>query len=265
MSDHCFVIPAYKDSAFLEKCIESLLRQSVKSEIIITTSTPTAFNKAIADKYSLPYFINEIKDAGIANDWNFALLKSTASLVTIAHQDDIYHIDFAKKAIELNQQYPDIQICFTDYQDLFENTLKENSVFQVIKKLLLFPIIFFKNSNSSFIKKWIIAFGNPISCPTVTFNKKQIGQFLFKPKYQFVVDWFGWLELANQKGRFVYINQPLLQHRIHAASATTNQMKEGARSIEEKEIFCNIWGSLFGSIIAFIYQLSHHQNKIGTN
>ena len=261
MNDHCFVIPAYQNAAFLEKCIESLLKQSIKSDIVIATSTPTEFTRSIADKYNIPYFINENINAGIANDWNFALSNATTNLVTIAHQDDIYEEEFSKKAIEVYHQYADFQICFTDYTDLFDQTIKRNSIYQLIKRLLLAPILFSKESSSSFVKKWLIAFGNPISCPTVTFNKSKIGAFSFNPNYRCVVDWFAWLELSQQKGRFVYINQPLIQHRIHGKSATTNEMKDGARTKEERKILSIIWGTSIGRIIAFVYQLSHLQNQ----
>jgi hypothetical protein len=92
-------------------------------------------------------------------------------------------------------------------------------------------------------------------------NKNKIGDFSFNPNYRFVVDWIAWLELSQQKGRFVYINQALIQHRIHEKSATTNEMKDGARTREEKEILSIIWGKWRGGIIAFVYQLSHFQNQ----
>ena len=95
---HTFVIPAYKESPFIEQCIQSLLAQSVKSNIIITTSTPTDFIKEIAKKYDLPYYINDKK--GIAADWNFALSKVTTPLATIAHQDDIYEPSYAESVIK---------------------------------------------------------------------------------------------------------------------------------------------------------------------
>ncbi len=261
MSDHCFVIPAYQNAAFLEKCIESLLQQSIKSDIVITTSTPTELTKLIASKYNIPYYINDIENAGIAGDWNFALSKATVNLVTIAHQDDIYEVGFSKKAIEAYHKHPDFQICFTNYADLFDQTIKRNSIYQLIKKLLLAPILLSKKSSNPFIKKWLIAFGNPISCPTVTFNKRNLGAFSFNTNYRFVVDWFAWLELSRQKGSFVYINKSLIQHRIHEKSATTNEMKDGARLREEKEILSIIWGTSIGRFIAYVYQLSHFQNQ----
>ena len=50
--DHTFVICAYKESAYLEECILSLKRQSVKSHLIMVTSTENDFIKEMAKKYS---------------------------------------------------------------------------------------------------------------------------------------------------------------------------------------------------------------------
>ena len=44
---HTFAICAYKESPYLEECIESLMAQEMKSEIIICTSTPNDYIKNI--------------------------------------------------------------------------------------------------------------------------------------------------------------------------------------------------------------------------
>ena len=41
---HTFVICAYKESEYLEECVKSLLNQSVKSNILMTTSTDNEEN-----------------------------------------------------------------------------------------------------------------------------------------------------------------------------------------------------------------------------
>ena len=38
--EHTFVVCAYGESPYLEKCIDSLEKQTVKSRILIATSTP---------------------------------------------------------------------------------------------------------------------------------------------------------------------------------------------------------------------------------
>ena len=86
--NHTFAICAYKESEYLEECICSLLAQTVKTNIIIATSTPNAYISGLAQKYEIPLYINE-GESGITQDWNFALSKVTTKYATIAHQDDL--------------------------------------------------------------------------------------------------------------------------------------------------------------------------------
>ena len=59
---HTFVVCAYKESPYLESCIQSLLNQQVKSNIVISTGTPNAYISKIAEKYQLPLWVNEKKN-----------------------------------------------------------------------------------------------------------------------------------------------------------------------------------------------------------
>ena len=49
-TDHTFAICAYKESEYLEECIKSIKKQSLKSNIIMVTSTPNDFIKNMAKK-----------------------------------------------------------------------------------------------------------------------------------------------------------------------------------------------------------------------
>ena len=40
---HCFVVLAYRDSPFLEGCLEGLTAQTVKTGLVVATSTPSPF------------------------------------------------------------------------------------------------------------------------------------------------------------------------------------------------------------------------------
>ena len=57
MKDHTFAVCAYQESPYLEECIKSLKKQTIKSNILIATSTPNDYIKGIADKYTIPYYI----------------------------------------------------------------------------------------------------------------------------------------------------------------------------------------------------------------
>ena len=93
MKDHTFAVCAYQESPYLEECIKSLKKQTIKSNILIATSTPNDYIKGIADKYTIPYYINK-GEGGITQDWNFAYSCAKTKYITIAHQDDIYEKDY---------------------------------------------------------------------------------------------------------------------------------------------------------------------------
>ncbi len=263
MHTHTFVIPAYKESPFLEQCIQNLLAQTVKSYIVITTSTPNNYIFELANKYQLPYHINEGKTKSIAADWNFALSKSNTTLTTIAHQDDIYLPNFTETVLHsIKSKGKDVLIAFTNYQDLVGAEARGISLNHFVKKILLFPFLFKHNIESVFLKKFILAFGDPIGCPTVTYNLAKLQTFSFSNKYDCILDWFAWYELAAQKGSFLYINQSLMLHRIHAGSETTNLIENGKRKSEEKVLFSLIWGNQLAKLITAVYAIGHKQNKV---
>lgn len=56
---HMFVVCAYKESPYLESCIKSVLNQSVKTKVAISTGTPNDYIRKIAEKYQLPLWVNE--------------------------------------------------------------------------------------------------------------------------------------------------------------------------------------------------------------
>ena len=75
MKKHVFSVCAYKESEYLEDCIKSLVNQTVKSDIIICTSTPNKHIKDIAEKYKLNLYVRNGK-SDIRDDWNFAYNKA---------------------------------------------------------------------------------------------------------------------------------------------------------------------------------------------
>ena len=258
---HTFVIPVYKESPYLEECIQSLLAQTIKSAIIITTSTPTAYSKTIAAKYGLSYFINDKK--GIANDWNFALSKASTSLATIAHQDDIYEATYTENIIAANKV--NSLILFTGYHDIAGHQIRGATLNGFVKKVLLFPFAFKKSISTKFFKKSVLVLGDPICCPSVTFNLENLKGFGFSTEFTCALDWYAWYQLANRNGAFCFVNKKLVKHRIHRESETTVQISMGARRQEELQMFKLIWGNKMAGFVSWIYTLGHAGNKLQTD
>ena len=139
MMSHTFAICAYKDSPYLDACIHSLKKQSVKSKIILCTSTPSPFLEAMAKIHDIPLYVRNGK-SDIQDDWNFAYEKADTRLVTIAHQDDCYHRDYAAEVQRCWERYPDTTVFTTDCAILKGETLQKPGMIQFIKMLLRLPL-----------------------------------------------------------------------------------------------------------------------------
>lgn len=263
LNKHSFVISAYGISPYIENCIQSLLAQTLKSKIILATSTPSVYLIELATKYNLELLVNP-QNTGIGNDWNFALGATNTQYVTIAHQDDIYASLYTEKVLKkmCSSQNNDVLIAFTNYWDLINNKIRENSLNTLIKNILLSPFLFSGTIRSVFLKKLLLIFGNPVSCPSVTFNKQNISGFHFSTEYSCALDWFAWFELSKRKGSFIYIKEKLVKHRLHLESETSNQISNGKRFKEEYAFFKMVWGKYPAKLLAKFYSRGYKDNEV---
>lgn len=259
---HTFAISAYQESEYLEGCIQSLLAQTVISKVMITTSTPSDFSRQLAQKYNLEYHVNPLQKAGIAGDWNFALSKADTPLVTIAHQDDVYEPGYAQAVTEQFTAHSkdNVLIVFTNYKDVIDNRLKSSGLNAFVKNALLFPFKFSNSISYAALKRSLLLFGDPICCPSVTFNKASLDDFSFSSEYKVALDWYAWFELSKREGAFVYINKKLVHHRLHPASETTLQINNGIRKQEETRLLELMWGTPLARLIAPLYAMGHKGN-----
>ena len=113
MGFHTFAICAYKESPYLEACIRSLKGQTVPSEIICTTSTPSLYLSELMEKYHIPLYVRE-GESDIQADWNFAIEKAKGTFVTIAHQDDLYGRRYVEELKKSFRRWPDMTLFMTD-------------------------------------------------------------------------------------------------------------------------------------------------------
>lgn len=262
---HTFSIIFYKDSSFIHQCIKSLLNQSVKSNIIICTSTPTTKIKNIADKYGIELYINP--NPGKANDWNFAYKKAKTQFVTLTHHDDDYHQNYLKNLLNAFELNSDALIGFTNYDESFvdknrNELIKSNTLNLLIKRLIINSVFLNrKYIKSKFSKKALLSFGDVISCPTVTFNKNKLNNFKFEKNLPINLDWEAWWKLANTKGGFVYIKTIELTHRIHIDSHTTQAITGNERLKEDIIMFNRIWHPVIAKILIVLYKISYKGNN----
>lgn len=258
MSDHSFIICAYKESAFLEECIQSLQNQTVNSEIQMITSTPNDYIEKLANQYHIPLAVNA--DGGIGQDWNFALKQARTKYVTLAHQDDLYFENYCEKILVKLNKFSDAQIVFSDYCEIRNNQKVVKNKNLSIKRMLLTPLRI--SNKSKWMKRRAISMGNAICCPAVTYNLRKIGDFKFHTNWKTNLDWDAWERLSRNDGRFVYIPEILMGHRIHEESETSNTIKNNDRSKEDLIMLEKFWPKSIAKKIFLGYTKSEESNQL---
>ena len=256
---HTFVVLAYKESEFLEDCINSVLNQSVKTNVVIATTTENKYIKNIAKKYKIDLIVGE--HTNIGGDFDFAKNSAKTPLVTIAHQDDIYDFKYAENIIKQYKKHKNSTIIFTDSYEIRNNKKVTLNTNLIIKKIMLFPLKFKFISNIKFVKRMTISFGNSICCPAVTFVNKKCPQKIFDSDFLSNVDWHAWEKLSKINGKFVYISKKLVGHRIDETTTTTSIIKQGIRTKEDLEMFKKFWPKKMAEIINKFYSNSEKSNK----
>lgn len=252
---HTFVICAYKEVPYLEECVESLLNQTYKSNIIISTSTPNKYIENVSKKYGIKLVVNKTNSNHIT-DFCFAYKQAKTKYVTLCHQDDVYLPNFAEKVIEKMEKEKNPLIAFTNYNELKDGVLIETNKVLKIKHFmnLFFNIKPF--SNFKFIKKFILSLGCPICAPTVTYNKDKISQPIIESDLKSNIDWISWIYFSNLKGSFVYLKEKLLIHRIHSLSTTSLVLANSQKHKEDELIFSKFWPKCIVKILLKLYATS---------
>jgi len=253
---HTFVVCAYQNSPYLRDCIRSLKKQTVRSRILITTSTPNDDIKKTAEEFCLQVRVNR-GQSGLAGDWNFALSQAETPLVTLAHQDDLYLPEYTQRLVRAFRKNQDAIILFTDYEEIRSNgtddQLLSTSALLRAKRLMLLPVRVPGLQNQRLVKRSVISLGNAICCPSVTYVISRTGTELFVGNMKSNVDWQAWETLSDRKGSFVYMPQKLMCHRIHNASTTAGLINDHARREEDLYMFRKFWPGKLPELIWKLY------------
>ncbi|MBR3163397.1 MAG: glycosyltransferase family 2 protein [Clostridia bacterium] len=257
--NHTFVICAYKESKYLEECIQSIINQKVKSKIIMTTSTPNEYIENLAKKYNIKLYINN-GEKGIGQDWNYGANQAKTDYITIIHQDDIYDENYLSEIVNSIEKGNDFVIAFTDYREIKNGKTIDLTKNLKIKKTLLFPLKV--SGRSKFAKKLALSFGSAICCPSVTINRKITGENPYETKLKCDLDWDTWDKMTKYKADFLYIPKELMKHRIHEESETSNLIENNIRLEEDLLMLERYWPKSIAKLIMKFYGKAIKTNKV---
>ncbi len=261
MNKHTFAICAYRESPYLEECIQSVLHQTIPSNVILVTSTPCEYITNLCNKYNVTFYFNK-GESGITQDWNFAYSKCNTPLLTIAHQDDVYFENYTETLEKLAKSAKKPLIFFTDYFELRNGELIKDNRLLKVKRLLLFPLGFKAFQNSIFVRRRILSLGNSICCPSVAYFRSNLPEPVFRNHFRSNEDWEAWEMISKRKGQFLYCRKPLMAHRIHEDSETSAMIQESGRTWEDIEMFEKFWPKWLAVKIAKFYRKSEASNSL---
>ena len=210
---HTFVILAYNESDDLEECIKSVINQSVKSNVVVATSTPNDYIIDLASNYSLGVMVNKAK-SNKGRDYNFAINSFDTELITIAHQDDLYDRNYTKEILKCFKKHSNATIIFTDNYEINNNVKIKNSKKLFWKRYFLFPLRFKFFQNKKFFKIRSLRRDKYICTSSITFVKKNITNEIFPTSMKYDNDWKGLVDLAKENTNFVYLAKKLVGYRV---------------------------------------------------
>lgn len=260
--DHTFAIPVYRTAPSLAALVESLRAQTgARSEILLTSSTPSAELTAFADRQSLPLHINP-RRAGIASDWNFALDAARSALVTLAHQDDLFAPTYVAEMTGALQRHRGALLAFCDYSEHTPLGARPTNVNLRVKRALRRRAFGTRECiEDRRDKVRLLSLGNPICCPSVMFTRSLLADFRFPDGFQTNLDWMAWLQLAQRPGGFVYLRQRLVSKGVHPDSETTATIGNRAREREDRAMFEILWPKPVAAALSALYKLGYLANR----
>jgi hypothetical protein len=255
-AEHAFVVLAYGHSPYLAQCLESLSLQTHPARVVVATSTPSRSIRGAAEAFGAELIVNPRRE-GIAADWNFGLRVSGARFVTLAHQDDTYHPDFAGCSLGALEQH-DAALCFTSYEeiDAYRRPVRGSKISRA--KHFLEAVTLGRSSAPSAWRMWaFLALGNPLPCPSVTYDLDKLGDFTFSSDFASNLDWDAWLRLLDIGHRFARIVFPLVGRRHDEHTATSRLIADGTRATEDLLMFRRMWPAPVASAIALAYRAGY--------
>ena len=241
-------------------CIAKASTTSLSSCVILTIQE-NEWICSLSKRYRIPVVVNTGAH-GITQDWNFAMNQADAKYVTLAHQDDIYEKRYAERAVRALDKAPDPLIYFSDYYEIRGNDRIMSNRNLRIKRLMLLPLCGRGLQGSSFVRRRILSFGSPICCPAVTYVKDALPSPLFDDTFRVAQDWETWERLSALKGAFVFDPKPLMGHRIHEGSTTTELIADETRSKEELNVLQRFWPKPVAGAIEHFYKKGQDSNSM---
>jgi hypothetical protein len=201
------IMPVWNGAKYLREAVQSILNQSFADfEFLILDDGSTDETPRILDgfaKHDPRVRVIHLTHEGIVKALNRGVAEAKSEWIARMDCDDIAYPERLMKQMRVLKEAPEAVLCHTAIQQIGEP--------QYMRKLQRFP-------RSQAMVAARLCYQSPIVHPTVVFSK---AAFLraggYRPEERHAEDYGLWGRMLNV-GKFVGVNEPLLQFRVHGGS-----------------------------------------------
>jgi len=207
-------IPAYKQTEYLRKTLDSILIQDFTDyEVIITDDSPGDTVKNLVDEYTfgdrLTYYKNRELLGSPAN-WNRAISQASGEYIKIMHHDDWFTFPYSlQKFVNVFEKTKNVAFVVCD-----TNVFSKNS------RLCRTHKISHENLKNIHAEPVVLLMGNLIGAPTRTMHKKL--SLIYDERLKWYVDIDYYIHYLLDGGKFHYIGEPLITTGLEGDEKVTN-------------------------------------------
>lgn len=220
-------IPAYKQTDYLRKSLESILIQKYYNfEVIITDDSPDDSVKKLIEEFDfkgkLKYYKNE-HCLGTPENWNKSINLASGEYIKILHHDDWFKDENSLSCfVEMLDNNPN-----TDFAFSASEAMSEDMLFVYLHKINNKDINRLKKDSS------ILYFGNLIGAPSATIYRKNT-LFKYDVNLKWLVDIDFYIQILNINNNLVYSPKPLVQITAYGQHQVT-RTAEKDKLLQAKE------------------------------
>jgi glycosyltransferase involved in cell wall biosynthesis len=218
-------IPAYKQTEFLRKLLDSILIQTYKDfEVVISDDSPDDQVKEVIQIYSGKFTIKYNRNSpalGSPANWNKAVDLASGEYIKIMHHDDWFTSESS-----LERFVNGIQSCKHGF--VFSQAISSNKK-QNIDKLHTASDTFITALHAN---PELVFLGNQIGPPSSVFFKRSDFQ-LFDTKLKWLVDIDFYIRMIKLGNGFCFIKEPLITSVNNADHNVTNDCNNPETEVYE--------------------------------
>ena len=230
------IIPSYNSARYIDKAIQSVLKQKSPTEIIVVDDGSADDLEAVLEQYIKSNYITYLKNdtnLGVAKSRNRGVQAAKGEYVAFLDADDWWKEDKLEKQLELMNR-TDCIMSYTSREIVDDNGVYTGRVIHTDEKME-FETLLHHNS---------------IACSSVVL-KREVALDMPMEHDNLHEDYLNWLKILQKYGKAYGVKEPLLLYRLSKTGKSRNKLKSAKMTY-------GVYRELkIGSIRSFTLMLSH--------